>query len=925
MIPGLLRAVFSAALVGAFGARPALWFLAAGMGALGYLLGAARRPVVPTSPSIGVSGPAPAHDLDAAQLTAIVSLMLDPVVIEGADRRVRLTNQAFCALVGFPGAPADLIGVDCAQAAEDSKGLFVDPDGFVAEVERTIAARAPVSGVLLRLRDGRVVERDYVPLFVDGVYQGHVWHYRDVTRRHRELDRVGEQAGFLATLLDRLPVMLSIHDAGGRVISVNRELVARLGWSREDWQRGEPLAACFRDDASRRAFTALGTDGTSEWITLPARSRTGDLLHTSWYGLMMPTGLTVRIGEDLTENARLHRDLESVIECLPDALFTVEPATGRLLRLNAAAEQLFGVSRREVEGLALGALVPAAQAAALDRLRADTLDSGREQVVELGLDLPAGPRVVRLKQVPIVDQAGVPLYLLALGEEISERQRTERELREAKEAAQQAAAVKSQFLANMSHEIRTPLNGVLGMSDVLRLTALAPDQRDCVETIHSAALALREIIDDILDFSKLEAEQVRLEDLVYAPADLVREVVALLGHARAARSVVVRAEVAAGLPGAVRGDPHRIRQVLTNLVGNAVKFTPHGEIVVALRVDQGRLVFSVTDTGIGIAPGLRELIFKPFVQADGSTTRLYGGTGLGLTICRQLVEAMGGTIAVDSTPGVGSRFWFEVPLVEASQGELAPARAPVVPATTVRRRILVAEDNAINQKVVRAMLAQLGHEVELVGNGREAIAAHEAGVHDVVLMDCQMPELSGLEATRAIRAGAIRPHVPIVAMSAQALPEDREACFVAGMDDHVAKPITRDELDAVLARVLAPPADDPDHAIDHAALTRLRAQTFDGETDLLPELVDGFCDELPRACAALARVLAAGDAGGLVREAHRLCSTTANLGATGMAGLCRELERIGRLGTLEPAPALLGRLRRAIGPVAVALRGFVAG
>jgi two-component system sensor histidine kinase/response regulator len=641
--------------------------------------------------------------------------------------------------------------------------------------------------------------------------------------------------------------------------------------------------------------------------------------------------------------------------------------------------------------------------------------------------------------------------IYAAARDVTERRRVAEELAEARDAALSAAKFKSDFLANMSHEIRTPMNAVIGMTGLLLDSPLTPQQRDYIETVREAGDALLTLINDILDYSKIEAGKMRLESVDFSLRETLERSVELVAQRAQQKGLELTVSVSPSVPAALRGDAGRLRQVMLNLLGNAVKFTEKGEIsVTAEAVPAGALslvTLVVRDTGIGIPSDVKERLFQSFSQGDASTTRKYGGTGLGLAISRQLAELMGGRIGVDSEPGGGSRFWIEIPFAPgvepketpraelpelssiraivvddnatnreivraqlagwnmvcdsargakeglemmlraakdgrpyglaildlqmpeedglslsakikgaaalgrppvilmtsmgnvldaaamsaaglsvclskpvrhsalfdslatalAARGSGLPAPAPAVQAPAEHLRVLIVEDNSVNQKVILLQLRKLGHSADAVASGKEALESLEKIRYDQVLMDCQMPEMDGYEATREIRrreAADGKPRILITALTANVMPEDKQKCFDAGMDGYLSKPVRLEELERALSARPAP-------AVKGATIEELREMAG---AEGFRQIRDEFLHSGEILLADLRRAAAAGDAEALRRGAHTLKGASGSLGATGLESMCRQLEA--DLAEGKDVPSLIDMTARMTGEFA---------
>ncbi|HEV8583154.1 MAG TPA: ATP-binding protein [Thermoanaerobaculia bacterium] len=505
----------------------------------------------------------------------------------------------------------------------------------------------------------------------------------------------------------------------------------------------------------------------------------------------------------------------------------------------------------------------------------------------------------------------------ALAAELESRKRAE-------QGARAANLAKGQLLANASHEIRTPMNGVLGMADLLLQSELTAAQREQVELIRTSAEALLVLVDDILDVSRVEAGRLLLRPRDFHLRDLVSEVVRLLAPQAAARGIDLHLSVAAGLPDDLHGDPMRLRQVLINLVGNAVRHTREGSVAVAVEAREGRggapeIRFEVRDTGTGIRPAVQARLFRPFAQAESSSSQNLGGVGLGLVISKSIVDLMGGEIGFESTYGAGSTFWFQLPLVAA---QAAPVSLPAAShrgddctrGTRRGARVLVVDDHPVNRALALAQLLEIGYSADAAESGEEALKLLAERTYDAVLLDCAMPELDGYETCRRLRAreGNGR-RTPVIALTAFAGVGERERCLAAGMDEYLAKPYKGEDLTAILDHWLglAPPMPEPCAAerLDERLAAFQRLGEIQGE-DVLEQVKKDFLGRGAQDLEALEAALARGDGEAVAAAAHSLAGSSGILGAAALAARCAELEALARQGDLAACGPRLQAVER---------------
>ncbi len=669
---------------------------------------------------------------------------------------------------------------------------------------------------------------------------GYVATAHDLTKRKAQETIVRRQQQAMDSAMDGIAVM---NDAG-EYLYLNRAHATLFGYDRPDelvgqsWRILTPEAEVSRIE--QKIFPLLRAAGKWQGETL-ARRRDGTLFHGG-VSLTLVEGVgLICVCRDISEWKRTEEQLrlseqrqELALAGADLGLWDWNVRTGEVL-FDARWCGMLGYRQDELQPRVdawLSLLHPEDRPDIEAKLHQHFKDTTIGYEVQFRLRHKLGHWVWILARGKVVelDVSGAPLRMTGTHMDITARREVEQALVAAKDAAESASRAKSEFLAMMSHEIRTPLNGVIGFTEMLLDSTLTEDQQGFARTIKNSGEALLTIINDILDFSKIEAGKLSIERIPFDLRENLAEVVKLVSPQAAEKRIALNFEYPDALPSQIVSDPCRVYQVVLNLVSNAMRFTPkNGRITARVSFAPGRqdrwLRVSVSDTGIGIPHDKQPLLFRKFVQADSSTTRRFGGTGLGLAISKALVEMMGGEIGLESVEGMGSTFWFTLPLPQAQdslppkrrdldrargEGHDSPARRPL---PLEGRRVLVAEDIIANQILIRRLLEKHGCRVTLAADGQEAVDLFRQNTYDLVLMDCHMPVLDGFQATMEIRRADARRHgdsppvrIPIIAVTADAMEGDREKCMQAGMDDYLTKPIRLPELDTVLLKWAGPDA-----------------------------------------------------------------------------------------------------------------------
>lgn len=752
------------------------------------------------------------------------------IIITDKDSRIEYINPYFTEITGYTSEEA--VGRKPSILKSDKNQTATYSDMW-----KKLALEGKWQGEFINRKKGGDEYTEAVIVSSIKNEEGQTTHYVGIKENVSEYKRIkkelSDQLYFTSQLVDTLPHPLFYMDALGNFQGCNTAYEEAFQVSRQVLTGTKMNQLPHLSEAGfgilsemKAEVTASGQPANRQILRKFASGAEHDILYSlSAYRLSDGTvggylGIMTDISDLKSKETELLNSrnfLDAIIDHIPVMINVKEAPTLKIFKANQAAASFLGFTPEEMAGKDNYDLFPQELAAKLNDSDRKVLETGKLfseiEIITDDAEL-CNLKYVLASKVPILDAEGEPLYLLTVSEDITEVKRKEEELKYALNLAEEATAAKSQFLANMSHEIRTPMNAIIGMAHLALKTDLDARQNGYISKIHNAGTSLLGIINEILDFSKVESGRLELENIDFELPDVIGYAVDISGQTALDKGLRLSTEIPSDVPYQLTGDPLRLGQILTNLLGNAVKFTESGEVVILVErismVDSMvKLKFSVRDTGIGLSKESEGKLFQAFTQADSSTTRRFGGTGLGLAISRKLVEIMGGSLWVESEEGKGSTFaftaWFGIPSAPDFGSRAASGSLPVVADKDYGLagvRVLLAEDNEVNQQIAAELLIRQGMIIEIAGNGEEAVRRVEEmspeQPYQLVLMDLQMPVMDGFEAARTIRA--LEPGLPIIAMTARSMQEERDRCYEAGMNGHVAKPVDPDILFAKIRR-----------------------------------------------------------------------------------------------------------------------------
>ncbi len=759
---------------------------------------------------------------NVTRISSLISNLHSGLLVENEDRQIIFTNETFCKMFDIPVSPTQLIGQDCSQSAEQTKHIFKDPESFVHRINTILLERKQVEGDVLELVDGRIFERDFIPVFVENDYRGHMWNYSDITQKKKILDAVAESEKKNRLIMDSaLDAIIAIDDKG-LIITWNPQAERLFGWKEAD-VKGKKLADIIIPERYRIAhekgmahYNKTG-DGKilKKLLELNALNKEGEefpvelsITPISFENTTFFCSFIRDISErKKSENILIAKEekYRSIIANINLGLLEVD-TEDRIQMANQSFCRMSGYELDELINEKASRLFVVGEHEELiiekQKLRQDGVSDAYEIAV---LNKKKEIKWWLVSGAPRYNDKGELVGSIGIHLDITEQKNLEKELVEAIEIAEQSSKAKENFLANMSHEIRTPLNAIIGFTQQLEESALNAQQQSYIETINKASENLLIIINDILDITKVEAGKLKIESIPFDIRELVTRIMYLFSHKSREKGLSLTCQVDEKIKSLHVGDPYRINQILTNLINNAIKFTAKGFVRIEVKLlhefeNIQEIQVSIIDSGKGMSVAFIDKIFQKFTQENSSIARTYGGVGLGMSIVKELTTLLHGSIQIQSKENEGTQVNISIPLEVCEQESIEETQQQALNLNQFNGiKVLLVEDNEMNRFLANIILNEANMIVEEAVNGDEAIQKMRQDQYDIVLMDMQMPIKGGIETTIDIRKH-INSTVPIIALTANAIYGEKEKCLLSGMNDYLTKPFKKQELYEIIAK-----------------------------------------------------------------------------------------------------------------------------
>lgn len=836
------------------------------------------------------------------------------VLIENENREILFTNQLFCSFFSIPASPDQLIGGDCSESAQQSKGLFKDPDKFVSRIETLLRDQKAVYKEVVETIEGKVLERDYVPIFIDQIYRGHFWKYTDVTENVQYQESLQESEERNRLVMNSSLDAIVIANDKGKVESWNPRAEQLLGWTSEE-AMGKSMDQLFIPGHMRSAHNTgmnryLDTGVSrilNKELELTAVNKAGEefpveliVVNYQQNGKHYFCGFMKDISSRKKSENLLKAQEEkyrNIITNMNLGLLEVD-VKEKILFANQSFCDISGYPLEELVGNHTSLFLLDEESQSVLEKKQQLRTHGVSDSYEIAVKNKKGEiRWWLISGAPNYNDQGELVGSVGIHLDITKQKQLESALAIAKNRAEEASVAKEAFLANMSHEIRTPLNAIIGMIRELSREELSPKQQTYLSHTDTAARHLLSIVNNILDISKIEAGELGLETHNFSLQALIANINSILHFKALKKGIKLTSSLSEDIWPAYSGDSARIRQILLNLLDNAIKFTMKGSVDLNIEIageeaDRQLILITITDTGIGMDEVYMEQLFSKFSQAEKSTSRRFGGTGLGMSITKEIIKLMGGSIEVESEKGKGTQFQIKVYLDKGDIDNLSE-RTQDNQFLLQGIHVLLVEDNVMNRFIASKSLSHFGCTTDEAENGLVALERLKEREYDLILMDIQMPKLDGVETTKIIR-NDLKLDLPIIAVTANAFKKDIDLYLSIGMNDYVTKPFEEKELfDTIVKQVqsaspLAPRTARPiDASYDLSKLIELSR----GDEEFVRNMVDIFLQHTPAAVDEMSEGLENSDYLSVAKIAHRIKPSIESMGISQLDGVAKDIER----------------------------------